>query len=190
MKELNVTTATMDEVIEFKNQLFGKGFSELTKDDLIEIYNNTYTDNDVNWHGDLTQFSRIQIRNKLVNRLEMTILEKEIETNTGINRELVKIRVIEALEKTESIVGKLSKHDYDYFLRFDVSWLMSEIRRMYAKHGSEKFNKMVKINSDWISSQQVSVVKGWGEDREQGVYYYRGESVDKDEYYNRVALEE
>lgn len=133
---LNLTT--IEETIDFKERLlYGKEISKMTKEDMYNVYMEMYNDN---YFINLDNKSKIQIRNCLVKRLDMTILEKQIDAETGINNEWIKNLIVEVLEEVQKVV-EIPEKNYDYTIRFWESIGMMGVRNSWERNCIKKDNR-------------------------------------------------
>lgn len=161
---INLKSSSITEISKFKSNLYGKTISKMSTGDMCELYKLLYNDN---YHKDINDLGKIQIRNRLVERLNITIIEKEIEEKTGINREWIDSFVKEALSEVakDKRINSISSKDYGFSIKFWQSWGMSDLIEAYIsyyKKDKNRFDYEVEkiFDKDKIISFETSSILG------------------------------
>lgn len=161
---INLKSSSITEISKFKSNLYGKTISKMSTEDMCKLYKLLYDDN---YHKDINDLSKIQIRNRLVERLNITIIEKEIEEKTGINKEWIDRFVKEALLEVakDERINTISLKDYEFSVKLWQFWGMIDLREAYIgyyKKDKNRFDYEVKkiFDKDKIISFETSSILG------------------------------
>lgn len=162
MEIITIKSATNNEIINYKNTLYGRNFRSITRDEIILTYNEMFKNNRPYWDGDLKRFTRIQIRNKLSDRLKMELEERKLSEITGINQEWITDKVLNAIKIAKEIYNEIdivADEDVEYELQFEISFGLSELKRLYRDYYSKNIEDFNYYCDKWFNSIDIRVAK-------------------------------
>lgn len=127
---------TVNQINEIKKSISGDSFKNHTKESLIKLNDDLYNDN---YLGDLQSKTKVQIKNLLMKRLDMSLLDLEIAEKTGYDYEKITSLVKEMIGiiQEHPQIGILGKEDYDKTYKFLKDMTISNIRFDYSNDKTE-----------------------------------------------------